>query len=66
MYPRMNIELNIDSYYPSAKNEKINKFINEWKEIKEKRLNHEITYEEYIEWKLQYEFKEGEKNNENS
>ena len=66
MYPRMNIELNIDSYYPSTKNEKINKFINEWTEIKEKRLNHEITYEEYIEWKLQCEFKEGEKNNENS
>lgn len=66
MYPRMNIELNIDSYYLSIENSKINKFINAWKEIKEKRLNREITYEEYIEWKLQYKLKEGEEKDEHS
>ena len=35
--------------------EKISKAFIEWNEMKKKRLNEEITYEEYIEWKLKYE-----------
>lgn len=35
----------------------------EWKKQKNKRDNHEITYEEYLNWKLNYEIK-GEMNNE--
>ena len=35
-------------------------FIKLWKEMKEKRKNREISYEEYIEWKLTFEMREGE------
>ena len=35
----------------------------EWKKQKIKRDNHEISYEEYLNWKLNYEIK-GEMNNE--
>ena len=35
----------------------------EWKKQKIKRDNHEISYEEYLDWKLNYEIK-GEMNNE--
>ena len=60
MYPRMNIELDIPEYFPLKRDKKLGKFMREWKVIREKRCNHEITYDEYIEWKLQYEYKEGE------
>lgn len=35
------------------------KFINEWDEMKIKRNKKEISYEEYINWKFNYEIKEG-------
>lgn len=35
------------------------KFINEWDEMKIKRDKKEISYEEYINWKFNYEIKEG-------
>ena len=35
----------------------LKQFINEWNAMREKRNNREITYEEYIEWKLTYEVK---------
>ena len=66
MYPRMNIDLGISEYFPNKRDRKIQKFINEWKEIRRKRQEHEITYDEYIEWKFQYEFKEGDEDEENS
>ena len=66
MYPRMNIELDIPEYFPLKRDKKLGKFMREWKVIREKRYNHEITYDEYIEWKLQYEFKEGDEDEENS
>ena len=31
--------------------------INEWLEMRKKRENHEITDQEYIEWKLNYKLK---------
>ena len=31
----------------------------EWNDMRRKRLSNEITYEEYIEWKFQYEVKKG-------
>ena len=34
--------------------------------MKEKRLAHKITYDEYIEWKFQYKFKEEDKYEEDS
>ena len=60
MYPRMNIDLDIPEYFPLKRDKKLGKFMREWKVIREKRCNYEITYDEYIEWKLQYEYKEGE------
>lgn len=60
MYPRMDIDLDIPEYFPPKRDKKLAKFMREWKAIREKRYNHEITYDEYIEWKLQYEYKEGE------
>ena len=60
MYPRMNIELDIPEMFPLKRDKKLGKFMREWKVIREKRYNHEIAYDEYIEWKLQYEYKEGD------
>ncbi len=34
------------------------RFSDEWKEMREKRRNREITWDEYIEWKLNYQIKE--------
>ena len=64
MFPRMNIDLAISDYYPDLREKKILNFMNEWKEMREKRLSHEITYDEYIEWKFQYDFSKGEVNEE--
>ena len=66
MYPRMNIDFGFGDYLPNKRSKRIQKFINEWNEMRQKRLAHEITYDEYIEWKFQYEFKEGEEDEENS
>ena len=60
MYPRMDIDLDIPEYFPLKRDKKLGKFMRDWKVIRGKRYNHEITYDEYIEWKLQYEYKEGE------
>ena len=34
------------------------KIIEEWTDMRIKRLRKEISYEDYIEWKLNYEIKE--------
>ena len=64
MFPRMNIDLAISDYYPDLREKKILNFMNEWKEMREKRISHEITYDEYIECKFQYDFSKGEVNEE--
>lgn len=66
LYPSMDIDLGISEYFSNRRDKIIQKFMNEWKEMRRKRQEHEITYDEYIEWKFQYEFKEGEKDEENS
>lgn len=66
IYPRMNIDFGFADYFPNKRSKRIQKFINEWNEMRQKRLTHEITYNEDIEWKFQYEFKEGEEDEENS
>ena len=46
------------SKVPNIKEEhiiKFKKFINEWEQMREKRKKREISYEEYMEWKLTYE-----------
>ena len=49
LYPNFDFKMNLQS------DEKISNTFIEWNEMKRKRLNEEITYEEYIEWKLKYE-----------
>lgn len=50
-------ELNIDnsSYKGTPYNMKIQKGIKEWNEMRFKKINNEISCEEYLEWKLHFE-----------
>lgn len=61
LYPRLRIDLSTDDYV-------INRFLNEWKTMREKRLSRKISYEDYIEWKINCIVEENlsnEKNNRN-
>ena len=44
----------VNDYYINL----LKKSLNEWNNIKAKKLRKEISYEEYIEWKLNYEIKD--------
>ena len=44
----------VDEYYIDV----VKKSIEEWTDMRIKRLRKEISYEDYIEWKLNYEIKE--------
>lgn len=59
LYPKYRIDLPI-TYYDDACLA-IDKFMKEWNEMRIERTNKKITYEEYIEWKLNYEIKREEK-----
>ena len=57
LIPKYQIDI---SKVPNINDENIvmfKQFINEWNVMREKRNKKEITYEEYIEWKLTYEVK---------
>ena len=55
LYPEYQIDLPITYYNDNTL--LISKFMNEWNEMRIKRSKRKITYEEYIEWKLNYEIK---------
>ncbi|MDE5538886.1 MAG: helix-turn-helix domain-containing protein [Bacilli bacterium] len=55
LYPEYQIDLPITYYNDNTL--LISKFINEWNEMRVKRSKRKITYEEYIDWKLNYEIK---------
>lgn len=55
-YPRMSLDFNILEYLQDQ-NKLLLNFMDEWNDMRRKRLSHEITYEEYVEWKFQYEVK---------
>ncbi len=55
LYPEYQIDLPITYYNDNAL--LISKYMKEWNEMRLKRTKREITYEEYIEWKLYYEIK---------
>ncbi len=58
--PRYQIDI---SKIPNIKEKHIysfKKFVNDWESMREKRNKREISYEEYIEWKLTYEVKDYE------
>ena len=52
-YPYYKFQLP-DRFAGSSYNFNVQKGINEWLKMKEKRENYEITDQEYIEWKLNY------------
>ena len=55
LFPRYQIDL---SRIPSINDDNIIKFkefINEWEEMRTKRFKREISYEQYVEWKLNLE-----------
>ena len=49
------IVIDIDSYKRTTNNELVVKGLTAWEKMREKRINGEITDEEYIEWKLNLE-----------
>ena len=57
-YPRMSLDFNILEYLQDQ-NKLLLNFMDEWNDMRRKRLSHEITYDEYVEWKFQYEVKKG-------
>lgn len=54
LLPNYKIDLSNVSEFNNQYIEPVNSFINEWDEIKSKRKNNLISYEEYIEWKINY------------
>ena len=58
----MNIDLAMSEQLQNKTNTLIRNFIKEWQQMKQKREKREISYEEYIEWKLTFKMKEGEDN----
>ena len=60
LYPKINVDLELSEQLQNKTDALADNFIKLWKEMKEKRKNREISYEEYIEWKLTFEMREGE------
>lgn len=60
LYPKMNVDLAMSEQLQNKTDALISNFIKEWQQMKQKRKKREISYEEYIEWKLTFQMKEGE------
>ena len=60
LYPRMNIDLGLSESLPKESDIKLKRFFEEWNVMKEKRANLELSYDDYVEWKLQYDFNKGD------
>ena len=58
LYPNSFKYFEIVEKYPKEQERIMMRFSDEWKEMREKRINKEITWSEYIEWKLNYHIKE--------
>lgn len=63
LYPNYQIDLPAMNFYDGDKY--IMEFIKEWNEMKQKRNNREISYEEYMFWKLNYMKKDVENDKKN-
>ena len=66
LYPRMNIDLGLSETIPKESENKLKRFFEEWNVMKEKRANFELSYDDYVEWKLQYDFNKGDEYEEDS
>ena len=60
LFPKMNIDFAISEYFRNDRDNLILKFMEEWEKMKKLRDSRELSYEKYLEWKLNYELKEGE------
>jgi len=54
-FPYFEINFDSDSFEKTEYNDIVQKAMNKWKEMRDKRENLEISDEEYLEWKLNYE-----------
>lgn len=54
-FPYFEISFDQDSFEKNEYNNIVQKTMNEWKKMRDKRENLEISDEEYLEWKLNYE-----------
>lgn len=54
-FPYFEISFDQDSFEKNEYNNIVQKTMNEWKKMRDKRENSEISDEEYLEWKLNYE-----------
>lgn len=59
LYPKTNVDFAISEQLQNKADALISNFIKEWQQMKQKREKREISYEEYIEWKLTFQMKEG-------
>ncbi len=59
IYPKMNIDFCISKYFRDSRDNMLLKFKEEWEYMRNLREKREISYEKYVEWKLNYEVKEG-------
>lgn len=66
LYPRMNIDLGLSESLPKESDIKLKRFFEEWNAMKEKRVDLELSYDDYVEWKLQYDFNKGDEYEEDS
>ena len=66
LYPRMNINLGLSESLPKESDIKLKRFFEEWNAMKEKRVDLELSYDDYVEWKLQYDFNKGDEYEEDS
>ena len=60
LFPKMNIDFAISEYFRNDRDNLILKFMEEWEKMRKFRDTRELSYEKYLEWKLNYELKEGE------
>lgn len=60
LIPKYQIDISKVSNINEFNVDRLRKFIADWDLMRNKRLNREISYEEYIEWKLNYEVKDYE------
>ena len=50
---------NLNDITPKESENKLKRFFEEWNVMREKRSNYELSYDDYIEWKLQYDINKG-------
>ena len=55
LFPNINIDFNNVAKLNDYDTEMIRRFINEWNKMRLKKYNRDITYYEYLDWKLNYE-----------